>query len=159
MIARQVLWKTHVRYLISWWVLVVHSFAHKTAQVNRPTKLVITIAYIFRGSCAATDSLCIFAFFGYDTPSPPGCDYRAPTGAGRAHMLTGRPKSVEGKRAGPGRNLIGPRRAVEFRPVQTCRRKRAERRTYRYMTTPRFLFPRHGWIRTELRWCPNSSQL
>ena len=99
-----------------------HSFANKTAQVNRPTKLIITIAYIFRGFFAATDSLCIFAFFGYDTP-PPRCDYRAPTGPDQAHMLTGRagPKIVEGKtgRAGPGRNLIGPGRAVEFRPVQT----------------------------------------
>ena len=91
------------------------------AQVNRPTKL-ITIAYISRGSCAATDSLCIFAFFGYDT-SPPGCDYRAPTGPGRAHMLTGRAQNC-GRENGPGwagpkSYRAGPGRAVEFRPVQT----------------------------------------
>ena len=81
----------------------VHSFAHKTAQVNRPTKLIITIAYIFRGFCAATDSLCIFAFFGYDTP-PPGCDYRAPTGPGPHVNGSGRAEILSG-RAGPGRGI------------------------------------------------------
>ena len=63
----------------------------------------------------ATDSLCIFAFFGYDTP-PPGCDYRA--GPGLHANGPGRAQNC-GRENGPGRNLIGPGRAVEFRPVQT----------------------------------------
>ena len=75
--------------------------------------LIITIAYIFRGFCAATDSLCIFAFFGYDTP-PPGCDYRAGPGP---HVNGPGPKLWKGKWAGPGRNLIGPGRAGPGRGI------------------------------------------
>jgi len=88
------------------------------AQVNRPTKLIIKSSiHLQRFLYAATDSLCIFAFFGYDTP-PSECDYGAPTGPGRTHVNgPGRAQNC-GRENGPGRagpGCAGPGRGISAR--------------------------------------------